>query len=125
MAKRDLSAMLKGQAVAPASSAEASQTTELAESRTSQVGKVASSDIKTEPRYTAFLPKTARLRADQVTALGELTLQLQAARQRKDERITDNTLLRLAVDLLVEKHRNELKGSTEDELRSSLGLTSR
>ncbi|WP_394163524.1 hypothetical protein [Galactobacter valiniphilus] len=123
MAKRDLSAMLKSQAEAPANSADAAQTSELPESRTSEVSKIASSDVKAEPRYTSFLPKTARLRADQITALGELTLQVQAARQRKDERITDNTLLRLAVDLLLEKHRNELNGSNEDELRTSLGLT--
>lgn len=124
MVKRDLGAMLKGQAVAPGAPDDTIQTYEIPKSRTSEISKVASSEIKAVPRYTAFLPKTARLRADQITALGELTLQLQAARQRKDERITDNTLLRLAVDLLLEKHRNELEGSSEAELRSSLGLTS-
>lgn len=122
MVKRDLGAMLKGQAVVPSTPADASRTSELPESLTSEVTKVTSSAVKAEPRYTAFLPKTARLRADQITALGELTLQLQSARERKEERITDNTLLRLAVDLLLEKHRNELSGSTEAELRASLGV---
>jgi hypothetical protein len=37
------------------------------------------------------------------------------------ERITDNTLIRVAVDLLLTRA-DQLRGSTEDELRKSLSL---
>jgi hypothetical protein len=37
------------------------------------------------------------------------------------ERITENTLVRLAIDLLL-ANAGQLQGSTEDELRRSLGL---
>ncbi len=37
----------------------------------------------------------------------------------KAERITENTLIRVAIDLLL-AHADELRGSTEDELRESV-----
>lgn len=40
---------------------------------------------------------------------------------RKAERITENTLMRVAVDLLLSKA-SELEGLTEEELRASLSL---
>lgn len=74
------------------------------------------------PRYLRMVRKEARLRDDQVEALA--TLRRRVLRQRHDrtEPITDNTLLRVAVDLLLARQA-DLAGDTEDELRASLGLS--
>jgi hypothetical protein len=61
----------------------------------------------------------ARLRPDQVAALGELRRRVTAGRVDRAERITDNTLLRVAVDLLL-AHADRLGGDTEDALRESV-----
>lgn len=73
------------------------------------------------PRYKTFTRTEARLRPDQVTALGELRRLVAAARTDRGERFTDNTFLRVAVDLLL-AHREQLHGNTEAELRASLGI---
>jgi hypothetical protein len=71
------------------------------------------------PRYLTLVRKEARLRADQVDALAQLRRQIIRRRKRRDEPLTDNTLLRVAVDLLL-AHRDKLHGDTEDELRTSV-----
>ena len=57
--------------------------------------------------------------------LNELTVLRRVLNRRRPkgagERITENTLVRLAVDLLL-ANAGQLEGSTEDELRRSLGL---
>src|SRR3546814_6262536 len=40
-------------------------------------------------------------------------------RRVKDERITENTLIRVAIDLLL-AHQDQLQGATEEELRESV-----
>lgn len=42
-----------------------------------------------------------------------------ARRETRTERLTENTLIRVAIDLLL-AHAAELHGSTEDELRDSV-----
>lgn len=71
------------------------------------------------PRYQTFERFGARLRAEQLTALTELRRRLAASRTDKTERITDNTLLRLAVDLLLH-HADRIRGDTEEQMRRSL-----
>ena len=71
------------------------------------------------PRYLQMERKEARLRLDQAEALATLTRRLNRARAGAGERITDNTLLRIAVDLLLE-HQDALLGATEDTLRASV-----
>jgi hypothetical protein len=73
------------------------------------------------PRYLALTRKEARFTDDQLESLSVLTRQLNKARQGRGERITDNTLIRVAVDLLLERA-DELAGHDEDELRKSVGL---
>jgi hypothetical protein len=51
--------------------------------------------------------------------LASLRRRVAAARTNKSERITDNTLLRIAVDRLL-LYADHLTGDTEDELRRSL-----
>ncbi|WP_230203097.1 hypothetical protein [Parafrankia discariae] len=57
----------------------------------------------------------------QVRELEDLARRLQKARVDKTERITANTLLRIAADLLLARS-GELSGDTEEQLRRSVGL---
>ncbi len=63
--------------------------------------------------------KEARLRRDQLVSLATLRQQVARARQERDEIITDNTLLRVAVDLLLH-HADKLSGDTEEQLLKSV-----
>lgn len=71
------------------------------------------------PRYATMARLEARVRPDQASALTELRRRVAANRENKAERITDNTLLRLAVDLLLE-NADRIHGNTEDEMRRAL-----
>ena len=79
-------------------------------------------------RWDQLERKEARLRPDQVETLARTarSLSRQARRSRpadtESERITDNTLIRVAVDLLLTR-RDQIAGTTEAELRRSVGLT--
>jgi len=72
-----------------------------------------------KPRYQTFPRTEARLRPDQLAALTDLRRAVAANRTERKERITDNTLLRLAVDLLL-KNRAHITGNTEEEMRRAL-----
>ncbi|MBD2395472.1 hypothetical protein H6G11_14560 [Cyanobacterium aponinum FACHB-4101] len=67
--------------------------------------------------------KEARLREEQLDDLTILVRKLNRSRKAKGERITENTLIRLAVDLLLQQ-KSSLTGINEEELRQSLGLDS-
>lgn len=72
------------------------------------------------PMFATLEPKQARLRTDQRRALGDLAWRLERARPTGEgPRITDNTLIRVAIDLLLE-HGDELSGATEEDMRESL-----
>lgn len=71
------------------------------------------------PRYLTFTRTEARLRQDQLEDLAALRRTVAANRTDKTERITDNTLLRLAVDLLMD-HAGRIRGNTEEQMRRSL-----
>jgi len=71
------------------------------------------------PKYARMVRKEARLRPDQADALAALRRRVSAARSQRGEPITDNTLLRLATDVLL-AYGDDLTGNTEDELRESL-----
>jgi hypothetical protein len=105
-----------------------SQTPVLPESVTSAVRESQSRPVVPspvgEPKYLQLLRKEARLRVDQVDALAALRRQIMRRRtSRGAEILTDNTLIRVAVDLLLARA-DELHGDTEDDLRASLGLHS-
>jgi hypothetical protein len=74
----------------------------------------------TVPRYLRLVRHDLRVRAEQTEALAALRRRISADRGRKErrERITDNTLIRVAIDLLLE-HGDELAGATEDQIRDS------
>lgn len=74
---------------------------------------------RTEPRFARMARKDARIRVDQDAALTALAKSLMRQRRLKAERITENTLIRVAIDLLL-AHADELRGSTENELRDGI-----
>lgn len=76
--------------------------------------------IPPTPLYRRLARKEARLREDQYVALSRLVRVL--ARRRTDRsgsRLTENTLIRVAIDLLLSRA-NRLIGNTERELRASV-----
>jgi len=72
-------------------------------------------------RYDELERKETRIRTDQISRLTELSRGLNRQRQGRGERITENTLIRVAIDLLLARSA-DLAGATEAELRNSLGL---
>jgi hypothetical protein len=71
------------------------------------------------PKFARLTRKDTRIRADQDAALTALAKSLMRRRAVKTERITENTLIRVAIDLLF-AHADALRGSTEEELRKSV-----
>ena len=79
---------------------------------------------RTEPAVVhrtvaAEVRKEAFLRPEVITELDQLARALQRSARKGERRITANTLLRVAADLLLED-KAYLNGSTEAELRASL-----
>ncbi|MEV5348953.1 chromosome segregation ATPase [Streptomyces achromogenes] len=62
-------------------------------------------------------PKWVPLREDQHSELSTLARELMLARSKKTARITENTVIRVAVDL-VTRYPELLVGDTEDDLRT-------
>lgn len=64
--------------------------------------------------------KEALLRPDQIAHLGALLRTVKGQRTVRGERLTENTLIRVALDLLF-AHEAALTGNSEEELRASVG----
>lgn len=73
-------------------------------------------------KFAQLTRKETRVSEDQYAQLTGLARSLMRRRVSRRERITENTLIRVAIDLLL-AHQGELRGSDEDELRRSV-LTS-
>jgi hypothetical protein len=71
------------------------------------------------PIHQRLMRVEAKLWPDQLRELTDLRREVMAARTEKAERITDNTLIRVAIELLL-AHRDDLTGNTEAELRASV-----
>jgi len=77
---------------------------------------------RARPRYLALQRKEARLRSDQVDALASLARRMNRGKaKRGGERITENTLIRVAVDWLLSRD-EPIGPSSEEEIRRSLGV---
>lgn len=74
------------------------------------------------PRYLTLVRKESRISQTQADQLSSLARSINMSRRGIGERITDNTLIRVAIGLLLERQ-EELSGTTEVELFQSLGLT--
>ena len=71
------------------------------------------------PKWQRLERKELRLRADQLDELARLRRALNRQRGGEGERITENTLIRVAVDVLLARA-GKLRGRTEEELRKSV-----
>jgi len=80
------------------------------------------------PKYARLARRDMLITAAQSAGLAALTAEVMSDPRRPQvasgdrERITDATLVRVAIDLLLTHHGNDLSGVTEDELRASVGL---
>lgn len=66
--------------------------------------------------------KTIRFYPGQFAWLTQTRKNLNDRRAARGKRITESTLVRIAVDLLAQDHADGLEGLTENELRESVGL---
>jgi hypothetical protein len=74
------------------------------------------------PKFRTLERKELYLRLDQIDELTSLRRRLNRMRGRGNgERLTENTLIRVAVDLLLSQA-GKLGGIDEEELKNSLGL---
>ena len=80
--------------------------------------------VSVRPHYTQLVRKELRVFQDQAMDLKILTMTINNNKLGMGERITDNTLVRVAIDLLLER-KADLSGTTESELRESLNLPPR
>ncbi len=92
--------------------------TQVTEKKTNETTSLQEDEV---PKYLTFVRKEARLRSEQLDSLTSLTRSLNRKRQSNGERITENTLIRVAIDLLLNQS-DELKGTTEQEIKKSVGL---
>jgi hypothetical protein len=72
-------------------------------------------------RWHEYERKETRLREDQYGRLTAASRRLNKLRRTRGERITENTLIRVAIDLLLNEEA-KLSGVDEMELRQSVGL---
>ena len=72
-------------------------------------------------RWHEYERKETRLREDQYGRLTAASRRLNKLRRSRGERITENTLIRVAIDLLLNEEA-KLAGVDEAELRQSVGL---
>jgi len=123
MARADLSTMLGKLEDSTTSSAPAEIQTPVETAPKSSAAKTAPKGATRKAResgYRSFERKEARLRADQYTKLTEEARRLNRVRT-SGSRITENTLIRVAIDLLLDRS-EQLAGETEYELRKSVSL---
>lgn len=115
----DPTSTLTSSAVAPASppAASADVPPKLKPGTVAKENPVVADDA--EPLYLRLVRKEARLREEQYSALTEHARRLSRARRGQGARITENTLIRIAVDLLLERIDGAV-GVDERELRESI-----
>lgn len=83
------------------------ESTQLTDSRSNRV-----------PKYLSLERKEVRLPSEHIDELTRIVRRLNRQKRGKDERITENTLIRIAVALLVEAG-DEISGNNEQELLQS------
>lgn len=93
-----------------------SQTPAVTDSQSPAAPEIRTPDV---PRYLTLVRKEARVRDDQAAALAALRRRIVRERTDRTEPITDNTLIRVAVDLLLARA-DDLAGDTEEELLRSV-----
>lgn len=124
MARADLSAMLgklEETSTAPPDASEPAPAATPGVTASPERGSSPAKDQPLQAGYKAFERKETRLRRDQYSDLTEQARRLNRVKRMGTPRITENTLIRVAIDLLLDQ-RETLRGDTEDEIRRSVGL---
>ncbi len=75
--------------------------------------------VRGSAKYARLTRKETRVREDQYVALTQLARALMRRRTDRRERITENTLVRIAIDLLL-ANADQLVGDSEKELLQSV-----
>jgi hypothetical protein len=104
------------------SEVQSSSPSEVRQRRSEEVEKFTSSEVQNQQHFTDLEAKTVRFRPDQLEALAVLTQRVKRGQKRnrgEPGRITDNTLIRVALDYLL-AHADRLEGMTEAELLVSI-----
>lgn len=97
--------------------------------RAASTGKKGTVPDRDARKWDEYEAKTARLRPDQRIELTTIARQLTVAKKGAGEKITDNTLIRVAVDILLAEAPMLLEPhedgplTTEQQIRMRLGLT--
>lgn len=79
--------------------------------------------VSDKARWTQLQRKEFRMHNVQADLLATLTRKVNRMSPRDpEERVTDNTLIRVGLALLLELHKDDLRGKNERELRESVGL---
>lgn len=119
-ARKNLSAMLGG-AVQQAGTVDVKAAQEIPMVRPQVAAPTQIRASSRAAKWLTFERKETRQRPDQIEWIEAKRKDLNAVRGGEGERLTDNTLIRVALDLLMQRG-DELAGTTEDELRQSLGI---
>lgn len=77
--------------------------------------------VRAAAKYARLTRKETRVREDQYVALTQLARALMRLRTDRRERITENTLVRVAIDLLLASA-DRLAGDSEDALLESVNF---
>jgi len=104
----------EGEATVPAARPPSRPATEAAQ----QAAKPAEADPGT-PAYLRYVRKETRLREDQQNRLTQQARRLNRAKTSQGARITENSLIRIAVDLFLAQV-DQAAGDDEDTIRASL-----
>jgi hypothetical protein len=119
-ARKNLSAMLGG-AVQQARTVDAKAAQEITTPRRQVAASAPTRMSSRSAKWLTFERKETRQRPDQIEWIASKRKELKAIRGGEGERLTDDTLIRIALDLLMRRG-DELAGMTEDQLRRSLGI---
>lgn len=104
------------QAATPPAPTSTSTSTEPKASRNAR-----STAAEDEAGYLTLERKETRLREGQIGELTAHARRLNKAKTAPAPRITENTLIRVAIDVLLSRV-DDLRGNTEEDLRRSLGI---
>ena len=85
----------------------------------SEIQSITESVTNKVPKYLSLERKEVRLPSEHIDELTRLVRSLNRQRKGKDERITENTLIRIGVSLLVD-FGEKISGNNEMELLESL-----
>lgn len=125
MGKMNLTSLLQSSNTSEAPPAPEIPESKLRDAQAALPQELASSESRESselgPRYLQLERKETRLTLDQLNALSLLARGLNKKRRGTGERLTENTLIRIAVDLLLAQS-DSIAGTTETELRKSLNL---